>query len=178
MIIAISGLSGCGKNTVGERVAQKLRLRPIRISFKDEAAKAGMTLMEYQQLASKDERLDRELDARIVEEAKEGDCVIMTWLGPWMVKNCDLRVWLNTSEEERARRVAKRDGMSEEEALAHIRERDANNRERYMRYYKINIDDRRMFDLEINTDRFTAEQAAELIAEAAELRRPRKYELG
>lgn len=178
MIICVSGLAGCGKNTVGMKVAEKLKLRPVQISFKDEAKARGMMLMELQELASREKKFDLELDACIVKEAEKGNCVVMTWLGPWMVKGADLRVWLEASEEERARRVAGRDKMSREEALKHVRARDANNRARYKKYYKIDIDDRSIFDLVVNTGRFGPEQAAEIVAETAELLGPRKYELG
>ena len=178
MIICISGLSGCGKNTVGAKVAEKLKLRPVQISFKEEAKRRGITLMALQKIASKDKKLDVGLDARIAKEAEKGDCVVMTWLCPWMVKNADLRVWLHASEEERARRVAGRDGMAPKEALKHVHARDSNNRMRYKKYYKIDIDDRSIFDVVINTGRFAPEQSAEIIAEAAELLGPRKYELG
>ena len=178
MIICISGLAGCGKNTVGEMVARKLRLRPVQMSFKEEARKRGMPLMALQKLASKSKKLDLQLDARIAKEAEKGDCVVMTWLGPWIVKGADLRVWLEASEGERARRVAGRDRMAKEEALRHVRERDANNRARYRKYYKIDIDDRSVFDLVVNAERISPEQSSEIIVEAAELLKPRKYELG
>jgi len=179
MIIAISGLSGCGKNTVGEKVAAKLGLRPIQFSFKDEAKRRGVSLMDIQALASRDSALDKQLDDKIVAEASKGNCVIMTWLGPWMVKDADLRVWLDASEEERARRVSGRDKMSLAEALEHVRKRDANNRERYKRFYGINIDDRSIFDLVVNTGRFNPEQSSEIIVAAAkQLRYVKKYELG
>jgi len=179
MIIAISGLSGCGKNSVGEKVAAKLGLRPVQVSFKEEAKRRGLGLMELQELASKDPALDRRLDEKIVAEASKGNCVVMTWLGPWMVKNADLRVWLNASEEERARRVSGRDRMGLAKAREHVRKRDANNMERYRKFYNIDINDRSIFDLEVNTDRFNPEQSSEIIVAAAEqLGAVRKYELG
>lgn len=179
MIIAISGLSGCGKNSVGEKVAKKLGLSTVQLSFKDEAAKRGITLMELQALAGKDPVLDKQLDEKIVLAATKGNCVVTTWLGPWMVKNADLRIWLNAAEDVRAKRVAGRDRMSVADALAHIRKRDADNRARYKKYYKINIDDHSIFDVEIDTNRFNPEQSSEIIAAAAGvLGDVRKYELG
>lgn len=174
MIICISGLAGSGKNTVGEIVARKLNLREVKLSFKDEAAREGVDLMKVQRAAGRDERYDRELDRRIVKEAKKGNCVVMTWLGPWMVRNADLKVWLNVSEKERAKRVAKRDGMSFKNALAHIRKRDKDNIRRYKRYYGIDITDHSVFDLEINCDVFNPQQIADIIIKAAEAKRARR----
>lgn len=171
MIICISGLAGSGKNTVGELVAKKLNLDEVKLSFKDEARREKVDLMKVQKEATKDESYDRELDREIVRRAKKGNCVVMTWLGPWIVKNADLRVWLNVSERERAKRVAKRDRMSLKKALEHIRKRDENNRRRYKRYYGIDIMDHSIFDLEINSDVFNPQQIASIVIKAAEAKR-------
>lgn len=167
MIITVSGLSGCGKNSVGELVAAKLALRPVQASFKDEAKRLGVGLMEMQEMAEKDREFDRILDSHVISEAAKGDCVVMTWLGPWMVKGADLRVWLNATENERAARIARRDRMGVQEALEHVRARDTKNRERYMKYYGIDILEHSIFDLEINTARFAPDASAEIIIAAA-----------
>jgi cytidylate kinase len=174
MIIAVSGLAGCGKSSVGEAVARKLSLRAVQASFKDGARDAGVSLMEFQAMAGTGPELDRTLDEKIVADASAGDCVVMTWLGPWMVKGANLRVWLNAPEEERARRVAMRDNMAESEALAHVRKRDSDNIARYKRYYGIDICDHSIFDLEINTVRFSPEESADIIAAAARAAVPGK----
>jgi cytidylate kinase len=127
--------------------------------------------MTVQKEATKNESHDRELDREIVKRAKKGNCVVMTWLGPWIVKNADLRVWLNVSERERAKRVARRDRMSLKKALEHIRKRDDNNRRRYRRYYGIDIMDHSIFDLEINSDVFNPQQIAGIVIKAAEAKR-------
>lgn len=166
MIVCVSGLAGCGKNTVGEFLAEKLSLKPVGFSFKDEAETREISLMELQELAAKNPSIDKEFDERLVREAGKGNCVITTWLGSWMVENADFRVWLKASEEERAKRVSSRDKMSFGEALAHVKKRDDGNRQRYKKYYGIDIDDHSNFDLEINTRVFTPEAIAEIIVEA------------
>lgn len=171
MIICISGLAGSGKNTVGEIVAKKLSLDEVKLSFKDEAKRENVDLMKVQREAENDESYDKELDREIVKRAKKGNCVVMTWLGPWTVKNADLRVWLNVSEKERAKRVAKRDRMGIKKALQHIRKRDEGNRRRYRRYYGIDIMDHSIFDLEINSDVFNPQQIAGIVIKAAEAKR-------
>jgi cytidylate kinase len=171
MIICVSGLAGSGKNTVGEIVAKKLNLDEVKLSFKDEAKRENVDLMTVQKEATKNESYDRELDREIVKRARKGNCVVMTWLGPWIVKNADLRVWLNVGEKERAKRVARRDRMSLKKALEHIRRRDENNRRRYRRYYGIDIMDHSIFDLEINSDVFNPQQIAGIIIKAAEAKR-------
>jgi len=166
MIIALSGLSGCGKNSVGGLLARELGMRTVQMSFKEEAQRRGVSLMDLQAMADADPEFDRKLDASIVAEAAKGDCVVMTWLGPWKVQ-ADLRVWLNAGERERAKRVAERDGMAPAAAVAHVRKRDADNIARYKKYYGIDILNHSGFDLEVNTERLAPEQSSEIIACAA-----------
>jgi cytidylate kinase len=167
MIICISGLTGSGKNSVGAEVARLLSLRVVDPTFKTIAAKHGMRLMEFQKKAEKEHSIDRHFDARLVAEARRGNCVVTTWLGPWMVKNADLRVWLHAPREVRARRLTGRDGMSLEQARMHVADRDASNHARYEEVYKIDIYDHSGFELVINTERFAPQQSAQVIAAAA-----------
>jgi len=167
VIIAISGKSGSGKNSVGEQVAKALGLRVVSFSFKDAAAKLGKGLMDYQKDAAKDKSIDLDLDQKIAQEAAKGDCVVVTWLGPWVVKQADLRVWLDAPAEIRAVRIGARDKMGVEDALAHITARDADNRSRYKKLYGIDIDDRSIFDMALDSSRLTIDQMASMVADAA-----------
>ncbi len=152
MIIAISGLTGSGKNTLGELLAKKLGYRLVCPTFKDLAAKEGVTLMEFQQRAAADPDIDRKFDAALKEQAAAGDCVVTTWLGPWML-DADVRIKVKVADRIRAERIAKRDGMTTKEALAHLLARDDQNRKRYKKLYNIDIDDEKIFDAVLNGGR-------------------------
>lgn len=168
MIICISGLAGCGKNTSGGIVAREMGLELVGFTFKSMARQMGISLEELQARAERDRKFDVQLDEFIVKEATSKDCVVVTWLAPWMVKEATLRVWLNCSLSERAKRIARRDSMEEKAALAHAKLRDAQNIARYKKLYKIDITKRDMFDLEINSERLKPEQAAKIIICAAQ----------
>ncbi|MDO8339385.1 MAG: cytidylate kinase family protein [Candidatus Burarchaeum sp.] len=165
-IICISGLTGSGKNAAGEALAKRLNLRLVSLTFKDDAKKRGISLMQLQGAADKDKKIDVDFDARVVNEASKGNCIVTTWLGPWMVKAADLRVWINAEENVRAARIAKRDGMGAKEALEHLRMRDNDNRARYKKYYGIGLDDHSNFDLEIDSGKLSPEEIAALIEKA------------
>ncbi|VVB99110.1 Cytidylate kinase [uncultured archaeon] len=167
MKICISGLSGSGKNTVGELVAKKLGYRTINPTFKTIAAKQKMQLMDFQKKAEHDHSIDKKFDDALIASTKGGKCVVTTWLGPWMIKDADMRVWLYAPQAARAARVAKRDGMSVEEAERHISDRDESNHHRYMEIYKINIYDHSGFDLIINSERFLPNELSDIIVAAA-----------
>ena len=167
MIICISGLSGSGKNSVGEEVAKLLNLRVVKPTFKTIAAKQKMSLMEFHRKAEHEHSIDRQFDAHLIAEAKRGNCVVTTWLGPWMINDADIRVWLYAPSAVRAKRVAGRDGMSPEQALAHISDRDESNHHRYNEVYKIDIYDHSGFELVVNTEKFRPQETAQIIAAAA-----------
>jgi len=72
MIVAIAGLSGAGKNTVGGEVARLLGIREVQISFKNEAQKLGIPLMEMQNRAGKDRRSTKRSTPRfLLKSARE-----------------------------------------------------------------------------------------------------------
>jgi len=145
MIIAVSGLTGSGKNTLGELLAKELGYRLVCPTFKDLALKEGIPLMEFQDKAKKDPDIDRKFDAALKEQAAGGNCVVTTWLGAWMV-DADVRIKVRVADDIRAERIAKRDGMAVAEALEHLKARDGQNRSRYMKLYGIDIDDEKIFD--------------------------------
>ncbi|HNT60468.1 MAG TPA: cytidylate kinase family protein [Candidatus Bilamarchaeaceae archaeon] len=161
MIIAVSGLTGSGKNTFGELLARRLGHRIVSPTFKDLAKKAGVPLLEFQKRAESDHSIDQKFDAFLKQEAGKGDCVVTTWLGPWMLA-ADFRIHIFAPERTRAERVADRDSMPLRQALAHIRERDSNNIRRYKDIYRIDITDTSTFDLALSSESYAPGQMVEI----------------
>jgi len=151
-IIAIAGLAGSGKTTVGELVAKKLNYKLISPSFKDLAKKNKVDLMEIQKRANKNFNIDKEFDKHIRKLAKKQKVVLTTWLGPWIIKGKIFRVWLGVDQKIRAQRIAKREKIKYAQALEHIKRRDKDNILRYKKIYNINITDHNKFDLIIDAN--------------------------
>lgn len=63
----------------------------------------------------------------------------------------------------RAKRIASRDHISEDEAIIQIIKRERSHRERFLRYYGIDILDLSVFDLVINTSYLLPEDVADII---------------
>jgi CMP/dCMP kinase len=162
MIIAIAGFAGSGKTTLGRVLCKRLGYRLVAPSFKDLAQKDGVSLMAFQKIAENDPSIDRKFDAFVKSEAKKGDCVVTTWLGPWTTK-ADLRVWLFAPEEVRAKRAAARDGMSVADAHKAIIRRERGNRKRYLKLYGIDIFDTSSFDVCLNSGKHRPEWMADVI---------------
>jgi len=164
MTMAISGLVGSGKTTAGKIIARRLGYQLISPSFKDIARTNGMSLSSFQKMAETDKgAIDKKFDAYIRKELKKQNSVVSTWLGPWLADgNRVLRIWLFASEFVRAKRAAKRDDVSYTTALRRLRHREKSNRQRYMKYYNIDIDNLDIFDICINSEKYRPSQIANI----------------
>ena len=165
-IICISGLVGSGKDTVSDLVAKKLGFSRVKLSFKDAAKQKGISLMEYHAYVEKDLTIDKEFDRMVIKEARKQNSVISTWLGPWLIPDAALKVWLDASPKTRADRISARDSMSKSKALKHVTERDMHNRGRYMALYGVDLFVHSNFHLQINTEKYSPEQLADIIVAA------------
>ena len=167
MRIAVSGKSGCGNTTVSSMLAERLGYPMINFTFRQMAKERNMDFWDFCALANKDDNIDKELDKRQVEMAlAEENCILGSRLAIWMLKEADFKVYLLASDEERARRIALREGGSVAERLAQTQDRDAHDTERYGRIYGIDNNDTSQADLVIDTEGKTPEQIVDMIMQA------------
>jgi cytidylate kinase len=165
--IAISGKSGCGNTTVSRIVAEKLGIRFINFTFRGLAEERKITLKEVLEKAAVDDSWDRELDTRQVALAREQEgCVLGSRLAIWMLPEADLKVYLRAAPETRARRIVQREGGSLEDVATFTGERDRQDRERYLRIYRIDNDAYHFADMVIDTDNLNPDEIAGLIIDA------------
>lgn len=161
--IAISGKSGCGNTTASRLVAERLGLRVINYTFKDLARDQGMSFEELAQKAEKDPQYDLSLDRMQVEKAREGGYVLGSRLAIWLLREEAFTVYLTAGPEVRALRIARRESLPFETALAKTAERDRRDKERYLRLYGYDVDDFGFASFIIDTESMEAEEVAESI---------------
>jgi len=162
--IAISGKSGCGNTTVSRMVADTLDLRMVNFTFRNLAQERGLSLKEVLELAAHDDSLDREVDSRQAEMAREeGGCVLGSRLAIWMLPEADLKVFLSAHPETRAKRIQCREGDSFQCIADFTASRDKQDHERYLRIYNIDNDDYSIADLVIEADNLRPDEITELI---------------
>jgi len=167
--IAISGMSGCGNTTISRIVSERLGLKFINFTFRSMAEERGVELKVILELAAKDDSLDREVDSRQVQLARESNgCVIGSRLAIWMLKEADLKVYLRAKAETRALRIVKREGGDLNEVAAFTAERDRQDNMRYIRIYNIDNNNYHFADIIIDTDNLQPEEIARIIIDAAE----------
>jgi cytidylate kinase len=78
-------------------------------------------------------------------------------------------VLVTASVETRARRLVELQGMSEQAAAALVAETDRNRQDYFRRFYEVRDERPTHYDLVINTDAVTPDEAVELIAFAARM---------
>ena len=162
--IAISGRSGCGNTTISKMIADMLGLNFVNFTFRSLAHERGIDLETVLKLAAEDDTWDREVDTRQVALAREeGGCVLGSRLAIWMLKEADLKVYLDAGSDVRVQRIINREGGNFKEVEAFTAERDRQDHERYMRIYNIDTDDFSFADLIIQTDNLTPQEIMDII---------------
>lgn len=167
--IAISSLSGCGNTTATMNVGRTLDLKVVNYTFRDLAADIGVSFEEIHERSQQNRTFDYLTDLNQIRLSLQPKVVVGSRLAAWLV-NADLRVWLQASLEERAKRIFRREvdkGLTYESVLYRTLQRDEQNRKRYLQLYGIDSNDRSDFDIIINTEKLTAEQVSSLIIAAA-----------
>jgi len=165
-VVAIGGPPGSGKSTAGRLVvgALGLQYRSAGEVFRAEAAARGMDVESFGVYAEAHPEVDRTLDERMQALARPG--VLLD--GRIQGVLCRRRgtpvysVVVTAEEDERARRVAARDGQAFEEARERIRNRAEGERRRYRALYGIEVDAERG-DLTVDSTSTPADRVAEEI---------------
>lgn len=164
--VIVAGMAGSGKNTIAEMLAKKHKLNFLCASdiLKDMAIKEGYDAggsdwwdsaqgIKFLSQRKADPQFDKKLDGILMQRAEKGGISMTSWVMPWLFKGDSIKIWLNASREERAKRIANRDRIRLEEAEKIVDKRDRENREHYKNLYGYEIDkDLGVFDLIVDTD--------------------------
>lgn len=118
------------------------------------ASEQGMALPTFGAHAASHPEVDLELDRRLAERARAGGVVIESRLAGWIAYNeglDSLRVGLHCDEMVRAERVAGREGVPLDRALADNADREKVEHDRYLALYGVDIGDMTPYDLVVDT---------------------------
>ena len=156
-----------------EAVASNEKTQPLLTRILDAIAKAPvepeMMVAQATHPVNLTSAYEDLIEQVIVETAQQGDVVILAHGAsiPLAKVASVLRVLVTASEATRAERVAADQGLDQNAAAKACEESDK-ERERYFeRIYELNRELPTHYDLVVNTDALTAEQAAHIISGAA-----------
>ena len=173
-IVTLSGPPGSGKSTAGRIAADLLHLEYLSAGalFRAEAERRGWSLSEFSRYAEGHPEVDRALDDRMLAEARPDRLLEGRITGALLRRRGapTLSIVVTAPEEVRVERLAGRDHLSIEAARRATREREASERDRYLRYYGIDLA-REPADLEVDSSRLSAEEVAGQIAAFVRSRR-------
>jgi cytidylate kinase len=176
MLITVSGPAGSGKSTFADALADALDYEHVSGGdiFRSMADERDRSLVEFNRLAEEDDQVDRDLDRRLREVARErDDLVLESRLAGWMAgEYADLRLWLDAPLDVRAERIAEREDKAVATAREETTARAESEAKRYREYYGIDIEDLSIYDLTLNTARWAPEAEIVIALEAIEAYAP------
>ena len=175
--VVISGWPAVGKTTMAAELAKEFGLSMYNGGdiLKMLAAERGYSTKRddwwdtaeakrFMRERKADPSFDKKVDKKLAEIVKKGGAVITSYTLPWLVDSDSvIKFWLKGSADNRARRMANRDGISFAGAKKITRLRDAENTRIYRRLYKFNFgEDLTVFDYVLNTDRLPLDSLIEV----------------
>lgn len=164
LVVTIGGPHGTGKSTYAKMIAKQFNLRYVSAGhmFRDIARERGVSIEELGRQAAKSADIDKLIDERSASEAAKGNVVVEGQLAAWMAKDlAQIRIYLRAPDSVRTERIAHRDHLDYETARKQTTERERIQRDRYKRYYGIDINDLSLYNVVIDTGNRSIESTSE-----------------
>jgi predicted cytidylate kinase len=175
MRITISGPPGSGKTTVCKLLAARLGYRYIISGnvFREMAAKLSLSLTEFGKLAEGDPKYDRMIDDSMVTmAAADSDIVLEGRLAGHNLARQDMtafKVYLDADPIVRAARIMEREKGDLKAVMTEMLEREQCEAARYSQWYGIDINDKSVYDLMVDTSDAPPEKVVEIIVKSLEV---------
>lgn len=170
--VSLTGDLGGGKTTVGDILKVKFGAEIVSVGKiqRTMAAEMGMDTCAFNKYQETHPEIDKELDDRLASyENKDGNYIFDSRLA-WHFVPSSYSIYLKCDPYESARRIVANHRTDEsyssiEECMEMIKKRRESEKERYKKFYGVDITDMNNYDLVVDTTKTTAEEVAEIIAE-------------
>ncbi len=177
IVLCISGMAGSGKSTLAKRIARKYKLSYLSggDALKTLAMEAGFKPtdrgwweseegLRFLKKRREDLSFDKRADEKLLEWAMQGDVVLDSWAQAWLLKQ-GLKVWLEASTEERAKRIAERDRITFNQASNALKEKDGMTQMIYKELYGFDLgEDFSPFDVVLDVTQLSEDEVFNTIS--------------
>ena len=178
--IVISGWPAVGKTTIACKLAEEFDivmynggdiLKMLAEEDKGYSVKRDdwwdtIEAKKFMEERNSDPSFDKKVDDKLIQIVKKGGAVITSYTLPWLVVDESIiiiKFWLRGSPENRAKRMANRDGIGFAEAERITKLRDEENKRIYYKLYGFRFgEDLTVFDYVLNTDRLSLDSLIEI----------------
>lgn len=175
-LLTLSGPPGGGTTTSATAIATQYNLEHVSGGdiFRAVAKDHGLSLAELTALAEEDDSFDKELDSRLEQTARDHvlgvrECsgaglILESRLAGWLAGgDADFRVYLDAPADVRVSRIGDRTETADE-----LLTREQSEAKRYMEYHGIDVFDRSIYDLCLNTDVVDEDSMIEILSTCVE----------
>ncbi|MBL7054087.1 cytidylate kinase family protein [Patescibacteria group bacterium] len=153
LTITVSGQAGSGKNTIAEHIADVFKLKFVNAGDiqRQYAQKMNISLDKASKVLPAD--IDHFMDKKTLELATKGGYVLVGRLAAWVAGDfAKYRIFVDCSQQVRIKRVSKRENITQEQARERIIRRDKRDKNRYKRLYKIDLDEKNIYNVIIKNN--------------------------
>ena len=173
--IVVSGPPAIGKTTVAKGLAKEFDLNYLSGGdiLKELASEQGFSSsgddwwdtedgMKFLNQRKENSEFDKKVDEKLIQLFEKGNVVITSYTLPWLIDS-GIKLWLDGTVENSAKRMQNRDNLDESSALAVVNKRFNENKLIYKNLYNFEFgDDLSVFDKIIQTDGINADQVLEI----------------
>ena len=167
--IVVSGPPAIGKTTVAKGLAKEFNLNYLSGGdiLKELASEQGFSSsgddwwdtedgMKFLNQRKENPEFDKKVDEKLIQLFQQGDVVITSYTLPWLTDN-GIKLWLDGTVENSAKRMQNRDNLTEHDALNVVKKRFSENKIIYKALYNFEFgEDLSVFDKIIETDGLNA----------------------